>query len=90
MNRRVVITGCAAITPIGNTKAGIVRHLTEGISGVKPMRSDGLLTQHIHSGVFGTVDYPIDYDFSRHTARPWGRWPITPARWPKRLAELRS
>ncbi|MBI5896555.1 MAG: 3-oxoacyl-ACP synthase, partial [Desulfobacterales bacterium] len=58
MSRRVVITGCAAITPIGNTKEGIVKHLTEGLSGVKAMRADGLLTEHIHSGVFGSVDYP--------------------------------
>lgn len=72
MNRRVVITGCAAITPIGNTKEGIVRHLTEGISGVKAMRPDGLLTEHIHSGVFGTVDYPIAYDFKRYSRKTMG------------------
>ncbi len=72
MNRRVVITGCAAITPIGKTKSDIVRHLTEGISGVKPMRSDGLLTEHIHSGVFGTVDYPIEYEFKRQHRKTMG------------------
>ncbi|MBR9979589.1 MAG: 3-oxoacyl-ACP synthase [Desulfatitalea sp.] len=72
MNRRVVITGCAAITPIGNTRAEIVRHLTEGISGVKPMRPDGLITEHIHSGVFGTVDYPIAYDFKRQSRKTMG------------------
>jgi 3-oxoacyl-[acyl-carrier-protein] synthase II len=72
MNRRVVITGCATITPIGNTKGEIVRHLTEGRSGVKPIRSDGLLTEHIHSGVFGTVDYPIDYNFSRQYRKTMG------------------
>ena len=72
MNRRVVITGCAAITPIGNTRDEIVRHLTEGISGVRPMRPDGLLTEHIHSGVFGTVDYPIDYDFKRQSRKTMG------------------
>jgi 3-oxoacyl-[acyl-carrier-protein] synthase II len=72
MSRRVVITGCAAITPIGNTKEGILRHLTEGISGVRAMRSDGLLTEHIHSGVFGTVDYPIDYDFARQHRKTMG------------------
>ena len=65
MNRRVVITGCSAITPIGNTREEMVRHLTEGISGVSAMRSDNLLTDHIHSGVFGSVDYPIEYDFKR-------------------------
>ncbi|RJQ85406.1 MAG: 3-oxoacyl-ACP synthase [Desulfobacteraceae bacterium] len=72
MDRRVVITGCAAITPIGNTKPQIIRHLSEGISGVKAMRSDGLLTEHIHSGVFGTVDYPIAYDFSRQHRKTMG------------------
>ena len=30
MARRVVITACSAITPIGQTRAEIVRHLTEG------------------------------------------------------------
>ncbi len=72
MSRRVVITGYAAITPIGNTREKIVRHLTEGISGVKSMRSDGLLTNQIHSGVFGTVDYPIYYDFKRHFRKTMG------------------
>jgi len=72
MSRRVVITGYAAITPIGNTKDEIIRHLSEGRSGVKPMRSDGLLTEHIHSGVFGTVDYPIEYDFSRNCRKTMG------------------
>jgi 3-oxoacyl-[acyl-carrier-protein] synthase II len=72
MSRRVVITGCAAITPIGNTRSQILRNLSEGISGVKPMRSDGLLTQHIHSGVFGTVDYAIDYQFSRQHRKTMG------------------
>ncbi len=72
MNRRVVITGCAAITPIGRTKAEMLRHLTEGLSGVKAMRSDGLLTEHIHSGVFGTVDYPISYDFKRQHRKTMG------------------
>ncbi|MGD9503543.1 MAG: beta-ketoacyl synthase N-terminal-like domain-containing protein [Syntrophobacteraceae bacterium] len=72
MSRRVVITGCAAITPIGNTREEIVRHLTEGVSGVKPIRNDGLLTEHIHSGVFGAVDYPIEYDFSRQHRKTMG------------------
>jgi len=72
MHRRVVITGCAALTPIGNTKAEIVRHLQEGQSGVAAMRSDNLLTDHIHSGVFGSVDYPIDYDFKRTYRKTMG------------------
>ncbi len=72
MNRRVVITGCAAITPIGNTREEILRSLTEGCSGVKSLRSDGLLTDHINSGVFGTVDYPIEYDFARRYRKTMG------------------
>ena len=72
MNRRVVITGCSAITPIGNTREEMVRHLTEGISGVSAMRSDNLLTDHIHSGVFGSVDYPIEYDFKRQYRKTMG------------------
>jgi len=72
MNRRVVITGCSAITPIGNTREEILRHLTEGISGVSAMRSDNLLTDHIHSGVFGSVDYPIAYDFKRQYRKTMG------------------
>lgn len=72
MSRRVVITGYSAITPIGNTKDELIQHLRDGRSGVKPMRSDGLLTEHIHSGVFGTVDYPIEYDFSRNCRKTMG------------------
>lgn len=65
MNRRVVITACSAITPIGYDKADIIDSLMQGKSGVKPLRDDGLLNRHIHSRVFGTVDYPIEYDFKR-------------------------
>jgi 3-oxoacyl-(acyl-carrier-protein) synthase len=65
MSRRVVITACSAITPIGHTKEDIVNSLVHGISGVKPMREDDLLSRYIHSKVFGTVDYPIAYDFKR-------------------------
>jgi 3-oxoacyl-[acyl-carrier-protein] synthase II len=70
--RRVVVTACSAITPIGRTQKEIVRHLVEGISGVKKLRDDGLLTSHIHSGVYGTVDYPIDYDFKRSHSKTMG------------------
>jgi 3-oxoacyl-[acyl-carrier-protein] synthase II len=70
--RRVVVTGCAAITPIGHTKKEILRHLVEGISGVKPLRDDGLLSDHIQSGVFGTVDYPLDFDFKRQYRKTMG------------------
>lgn len=65
MPRRVVITAASAITPIGYGKEAIVHSLRQGISGVKPLQDDGLLTRHIHSHVFGTVDYPIDYGFKR-------------------------
>jgi 3-oxoacyl-[acyl-carrier-protein] synthase II len=72
MNRRVVITACSAITPIGYSKADIVHNLQQGQSGVKPLRDDGLLTGHIHSRVFGTVDYPIAYNFSRTHRKTMG------------------
>mgnify|MGYP001097735201 CR=1 FL=1 len=70
--RRVVITGCSAITPIGCSRENILTHLIKGISGVKPLRSDGLLTDHIQSGVFGAVDEPIEYDFSRSHRKTMG------------------
>ncbi len=65
MSRRVVITAEAAISPIGRYKKDIVRSLQTGASGVRPLRMDDLLRKHIHSRVFGTVDYPIEYDFER-------------------------
>ncbi|MFZ7126071.1 MAG: beta-ketoacyl-[acyl-carrier-protein] synthase family protein [Desulfobacterales bacterium] len=72
MERRVVITGCSAITPIGCTRESIVDHLLNGVSGVKRMKNDELLTGHVHSGVFGTVDYPIDYGFKRRDRKTMG------------------
>lgn len=72
MKRRVVITDCSAITPIGYGKADIVKSLRKGRSGVRPLRDDGLLSNHIHSRVFGTVDYPISYDFQRRYRKTMG------------------
>lgn len=72
MDRRVVITGEAAITPIGNTKEQIVKNLLTGVSGVKAIREDAFLSKHIHSKVFGTIDYPIEYDFDRKYRKTMG------------------
>ncbi len=72
MKRRVVITACSAITPIGYAKDTIIENLRRGRSGVKPLRDDGLLTRHIHSRVFGTIDYPIEYGFKRHFTKTMG------------------
>jgi len=72
MKRRVVITACSAITPIGYGKSDIIESLRQGRSGVKPLRDDGLLTERIHSKVFGTVDYPIDYGFARKHTKTMG------------------
>lgn len=72
MSRRVVITACSAITPIGYKKSDIIESLRNGKSGVKPLRDDGLLTDHIHSKVFGTVDYDIDYGFTRKDTKTMG------------------
>ena len=65
MTRRVVITACSAITPIGHEKNDIIDAMVQGRSGVKPIRDDGLITELIHAGVFGTIDYDIAYDFKR-------------------------
>ncbi len=72
MKRRVVITACSAITPIGYDKEEILDNLRQGRSGVGPLRDDGLLTKHIHSRVFGAVAYPIDYGFKRHFRKTMG------------------
>jgi 3-oxoacyl-[acyl-carrier-protein] synthase II len=72
MKRRVVITACSAISPIGYGKKAILDSLQQGRSGVKPLRDDGLLTDHIHSRVFGTVDYPLTYDFTRSERKTMG------------------
>jgi len=72
MERRVVITGSSAITPIGCARQEIIHNLIHGVSGVKAIKDDQLLTQHIHSGVFGTVDYPIEYDFKRRDRKTMG------------------
>src|SRR6056297_3111670 len=72
MERRVVITSAAAITPVGNSKETIVDSLVNGRSGVKPLREDDLLNAWIHSRVYGTVDYPIPYDFDRKYRKTMG------------------
>jgi 3-oxoacyl-[acyl-carrier-protein] synthase II len=72
MARRVVITGCGAITPIGRTRSEISQSLTAGVSGVKKLRDDRFLAEFIHSGVYGTVDYPIEYDFKRSHSKTMG------------------
>ena len=72
MNRRVVITAAAAITPIGHRKKDILHNLATGVSGVKPLREDKLLAGHIHSKVFGTVDYEIAFDFQRKFRKTMG------------------
>ncbi|MFP3999256.1 MAG: beta-ketoacyl synthase N-terminal-like domain-containing protein [Desulfobacterales bacterium] len=72
MNRRVVITSEAAITPIGDSKDAIAQNLQNGVSGVKPLRKDDLLSRHVHSGVYGTVDYPIEYNFARKYRKTMG------------------
>ena len=42
MDRRVVITAASAISPIGHTRDEILHSLQNGISGVKPLRDDGV------------------------------------------------
>ncbi|MCJ7542061.1 MAG: 3-oxoacyl-ACP synthase [Desulfobacterales bacterium] len=72
MERRVVITAGSVITPIGHAKEEIIQSLINGVSGVKALRKDDLLANFIHSNVFGTVDYPIEYDFKRSHRKTMG------------------
>ena len=72
MERRVVITACSAITPIGHGRQQIVESLKKGASGVRTLREDELITRFIHSRVYGTVDYPIVYDFARQHRKTMG------------------
>lgn len=72
MNRRVVITACSAISPVGYGQSQITESLQQGRSGVRPLRDDGLLSKHIHSRVFGTVETPIAYNFTRSQRKTMG------------------
>jgi 3-oxoacyl-[acyl-carrier-protein] synthase II len=73
MERRVVITAEAAITPIGHGKKDIFNNLVSGVSGIKKIKNqDDLLSKYLHSKVFGTVDYEIAYDFSRKFTKTLG------------------
>ena len=72
MDRRVVITAASAISPIGHTRDEILHSLQNGISGVKPLRDDGLLSDRIHSQVFGTVSADIDFNFERKYRKTMG------------------
>ena len=72
MERRVVITACSAISPIGHGKDRIIESLTKGVSGVTTLREDALISRFIHSRVYGTVSYPITYDFTRQHRKTMG------------------
>lgn len=72
MDRRVVITGGSVISPIGVSREDIVQNIINGVSGVKPLKRDDLLSEYIHSGVFGTVDTPIEYNFLRRDRKTMG------------------
>ena len=72
MERRVVITACSAISPIGYGRKAIVESLLNGVSGVAALREDELISRFIHSRVYGTVGYPMTYDFSRQYRKTMG------------------
>jgi 3-oxoacyl-[acyl-carrier-protein] synthase II len=72
MGKRVIISACSGLTPIGHGKQQILKSLENGISGVKPLRDDGLLSDHIHSKVFGTIDYPVEFNFKRTHRKTMG------------------
>ncbi|HOS15366.1 MAG TPA: beta-ketoacyl synthase N-terminal-like domain-containing protein, partial [Smithella sp.] len=62
----------SAITPIGHGKDQIVQSLLNGTSGIKPLREEEFLSSFIHSKVYGTVDYPVEYDFKRNHRKTMG------------------
>lgn len=72
MERRVVITAASVITPIGRFKKDIIHNLLSGYSGIKKLKEDDLLSEYIHCKVFGTVDYPIEYQFDRRFRKTMG------------------
>ncbi|MEW6264784.1 MAG: beta-ketoacyl synthase N-terminal-like domain-containing protein [Thermodesulfobacteriota bacterium] len=72
MERRVVITSAAAISPLGDREDQIMRRLVDGVSGVTRMTDDGLLYSYLHCRVFGAVTYPITYNFSRKYSKTMG------------------
>jgi 3-oxoacyl-[acyl-carrier-protein] synthase II len=73
MERRVVITAEAAITPIGHGKKDIFNNLVKGVSGIRRIKDqDDLLSKYLHSKVFGIVDYEITYEFSRKFSKTLG------------------
>jgi len=72
MERRVVITAASAITPIGHGRDDIIKSLTRGVSGVKKIKKDDVLTDKVEAGVFGTVDYDIPFDFERRYRKTMG------------------
>ena len=72
MERRVVITAASAITPIGHGKDALIDSLINGKSGVQKIKTDDLLTDRVESQVFGTVGYPINFDFKRKYRKTMG------------------
>jgi len=72
MERRVVITAAAALTPIGVTRAQIWDNLVHGVSGVRPLRPDPLLGARLRCQVFGTIDPPPEIQFERKYRKTMG------------------
>jgi 3-oxoacyl-[acyl-carrier-protein] synthase II len=72
MERRVVITAAAALTPIGVTLPRIWDSLTRGVSGIRPMRPDPFLGKHLRTKVFGTIEPPLEFQFERKWRKTMG------------------
>jgi 3-oxoacyl-[acyl-carrier-protein] synthase II len=72
MERRVVITAAAALTPIGVTRTQIWDNLVHGVSGVRPLRPDPLLGDRLRCQVFGTIEPPPEIQFERKYRKTMG------------------
>ena len=72
MERRVVITAAAALTPIGVTLPQIWDGLVRGVSGVHALRPDPFLGEHLRCRVFGAIEPPLEFHFDRKWRKTMG------------------
>lgn len=72
MERRVVITSEAVISPIGDSEKKILESFENGVSGVSELDNDGVLYEFLASKVFGKITYDLDFKFDRKYAKTMG------------------
>ena len=78
MNRRVVITGYGALSPIGNTPESIAHALKQGTSGIRAM-PEWSEWADLHTRVGGVVSAIDEKSIPREYRRSMGRVAILAA-----------